>query len=303
MKIFIPGGCGYVGAALVPYLLADGHCVTVYDTQWFGKGFLPDNGKMRMVKGDIRCPKAVKAAAAGHDAAIFLASVSNNAMYAVNRKVTHAVNAEHFPEAAYAIIDAHVPFFIYASSAAVRDPSSDYAKDKLHCEDALTGTDATIVRSASVCGYSPRMRFDLTVNKMAHDAYKRGVITVNGGNQKRSHIHIKDLCRFYRLLLRTPLPGHTINAVGQNQSVLNTAKAVASVIPCNIELGPRSDNRSYTVSGRKARDLLGFSPVFDVKAAAQELLVRFESDKLSLTNAWRDSMTNPVFQNIAHGLR
>ena len=125
MNILVPGGCGYIGARLVPYLLADGHKVTVVDTQWFGNGDLPDNGSLTVIKGDVRDDEAYRKSCKGKDAIIWLASLSNNAMYGVNYELTHSVNT--------CVRYVEVPKFIYASSVAVLDASSDYAKDKLAC--------------------------------------------------------------------------------------------------------------------------------------------------------------------------
>ena len=250
MNVLVTGGCGYIGARLVPFLLGDGHKVTVFDTQWFGHGYLPDNPSMRLIIGDVRDKPALNDAALGQDAVIWLASVSNNAMYAIS-PVTHEVNTSI----------TYIPCerFIYASSAAVLDPSSDYAKDKLTCEDRLAGTGAIIVRSASVCGYSANMRFDTTINKMTHDAYKKGVITVNGGQQKRTHLHIDDLCDFYRRAITKAENGKTYSLWKMSESILFTAEMVAlnfynSGKKVSFEVKDRSDDRSYSL-GWKGDDV------------------------------------------------
>ena len=290
MNVLCVGGCGYIGALLVPQLLAEGHKVTVYDLQLFGDGHLPkDNQNLTIIKGDVRDVDDLYGAAVDQDAIIWLASVSNNAMYGVNYEFTHSVNTclTYFP----------VKRFIYASSAAVADPTSDYAKDKIYCEEKLKGTKAIIVRSASVCGYSPRQRFDLTVNMMIHDAARKGVITVNGGLQKRSHVHIQDLCDFYKLLLTERdefVCGQTFTVVADNLSVMATAREVVNVYVdryIQIVTKPRSDNRSYVSSGDKAL-VIGFAPKRNVRDAIQDLKIKFDS------GYWPDSLTNPIFQNI-----
>ena len=291
MNILCVGGCGYIGALLVPQLLAEGHKVTVVDTQWFGNGHLPgDNENLTIIKGDIRNEEALRRDMEGKDVVIWLASLSNNAMYGVDYDLTHAVNTTvHYS-----------PRFIYASSVAVLDPTSDYAKDKLACEEKLKDTGAIIVRSASVCGYSPHQRFDLTLNMMTHDAYRKGVITVNGGEQERCHIHIQDLCDFYKLLLKKGVDGETYIPWAQSTKIKWSAQTVADIFtdakrPVRIETQGRSDNRSYCVNGDSARSIDWF-PKKAVWDGVRDLIVKFDS------GYWPDSLTNPIYQNIAHGL-
>lgn len=298
MNLIVPGGAGYIGARLVPFLLADGHKVTVFDTLWFGDGSLPDNPNLTIIKGDIRDQQALRDASAGQDACIYLASISNNAMYAVNREVTHAVNAEHFPAAHGCIVLSGVKRFIYASSVAVLDPTSEYAKDKLFCESILKDTGAIIVRAASVCGYSPHQRLDTTINMMTHDAYRKGVITVNGGEQERTHVHIDDLCRFYRMALTEGVDGETYTVWALSEKIKHTAANVAQVFrdagkQVSVEIKPRSDNRSYSIERTNSLD---WGPKKAVWDGVRDLIIKFDS------GYWPDSRTNPIYQNINNAL-
>ena len=294
MNVLIPGGAGYVGAVLVPHLRDAGHRVTVYD--------LPD--------GDVRDADAFRRACDGQDAVIYLASISNNDQCVREPELAESVNIKamfHVPEIAR---DAGVKRFIYASSVAgygVGRPDGNggylpsketqglctptpYALGKLCGEGALSGhTNYVVVRSASVCGWSPKMRYDLTVNKMVHDALMNGRIVVNGGEQKRSHIHILDLCDFYRLLLDVGMERiamQRFNVVAENQSVMETAECVIRTLSGQrrrarnmvafIEASEATDNRSYTVDGAKAREMLGFSPRRTIADAVREIQARME---------------------------
>ena len=245
-SILVTGGAGYIGAMLVPKLLADGHKVTVLDAMFFGDGHLPkDNENLTIIKGDVRDLNAFRNISEDQEAVIWLASISNNEMYKINYDLTHEVNTT-----------LHTCWkFIYASSVAVLDPTSDYAKDKLAIEKSLKRTGAIIVRSASVVGYSPNMRFDTTINKMTHDAYKKGVITVNGGQQKRTHIHMDDLCDFYRMALTRAEEGKTYTLWKMSESILFAAEMVAAAFDSvgkkvAIDLQNRSDDRSYSLPWR-----------------------------------------------------
>lgn len=297
MRILVPGGCGYIGARLVPFLLADGHKVTVFDTMWFGDGSLPDNPNLTVIKGDVRDINAIGDAALGQDVVIWLASISNNAMYGVNYKQTHSANTfvRYFP----------VSKFIYASSVAVLDPTSDYAKDKLYCESLLKDSGAIIVRAASVVGYSPHQRLDTTINMMTNDAYRKGVITVNGGKQRRTHIHIDDVCDFYRLSLTKAEAGKTYTIWKMSETVRDAAEMVSASFlnegkSVRIETKPSTDDRSYGLCW-KGDDIfeewVKDQPTRDrghrlVSDAVRDLIIKFDS------GYWPDSLTNPIFQNM-----
>ena len=293
MNVLVAGGAGYIGARLVPFLLADGHKVTVFDSMWFGNGHLPDNPNLTVIKGDIRDTFALNDAALGQDSVIWLASISNNDMYRVNYDLTHTVNTSITP---FSIK------FIYASSVAVLDPTSDYAKDKLYCESVLKDTGAIIVRSASVVGYSAHQRFDLTLNRMTHDAYRKGVITVNGGNQVRTHIHIDDLCDFYRLLLTKGVQGETYTAWNISLSIKDSAETIKGIFEdhkkqVSIEYKPRTDDRSYgtELNGDSMRSI-GAETKRAVWDGVRDLIIKFDS------GYWKDSETNPIYQNIRDDL-
>jgi rfaE bifunctional protein nucleotidyltransferase chain/domain len=186
-----------------------------------------------------------------------------------------AVNEDAIAHVLTAARLAGVKRFIYASSVAAYGSSSHdaketdplkpttlYAEAKEHCEHYVRaanekGFETVIARPASVCGFSLCQRFDLTVNMMVHDAMRKGTIKVNGGDQKRSHIHMHDMLRAYKALLEAPaekVAGETFNFVAQNLSVMETAIIVSDITEADIEVGPATDNRSYTVDGTKARE-------------------------------------------------
>ena len=318
MKVLVPGGCGYIGAMLVPHLLADGHKVTVFDIQFFGHGTLPlDNANLRVIKGDVRDIRGIRDACVGQDAVIWLASLSNNDM-CIREPVLHdRINKDAVPIGIFAARIAGVKRFIYASSVAAYGssetdadettplaPTTPYGEGKLFGEQwcrqyAADDFTTVIVRAASVCGHSSRQRFDLTVNRMTHDAVRYGLIKVNGGQQKRSHIHIRDICRAYQELLKAPaedVSGEAFNFVGENQTVLETAQIVAEETGASIDIGPATDDRSYSVDGAKARSVLTFVPRYTVRQAVRDLKVWFAE------GMWKDT-TAPHFWNMAEGIK
>lgn len=313
MKVLLIGGCGYVGSDLSGTLLAHEHRVTVYDAQWFGKGNPPENENYSLIEGDIRDHARLLKALKEQDAVIYLASLTNNDQCNKDPKLAFEVNEEAFPKVVSASRKMGVKRFIYASSVAAYGNSSDlltedmalkpstlYGQGKAYCEDFLkkhSWDNWIIVRPASVCGYSPRMRFDTTINKMVHDAFVKTRITVEGGQQIRSHVSMKDLNHFYASLLKAPKKDvfrQAFNVVSENQKVIESATIVERMIPgTRIEVKERTDNRSYMVSGEKARKELKFTPKQYVFDAAQDIYVRFRD------GYWlEDILTNPSYFNV-----
>jgi nucleoside-diphosphate-sugar epimerase len=316
LKVLLIGGCGYVGADLSTTLLCEKHKVTVYDAQWFGSGHPPDNENYTLFKGDIRDHDKLVEALRGQDAVIYLASLTNNDACNADPALAFEVNEEVFPKVFSAAHRMKVKRFIYASSVAAYGNSSDlltedmplkpttmYGQGKAYCEDFLrkqSWNNWTIVRPASVCGYSPRMRFDLTINKMVHDAFIKTRITVNGGQQVRCHVSMKDLNRFYAFLLKAPKKDvfrQAFNVVSENQKVIESATIVERIVPgTRIEITDRTDNRSYMVSGEKARKELGFTPTQYVFDAAKDIYMRFKE------GYWiYDILTNRSYFNVREG--
>jgi len=321
VTVLVTGSSGYVGSLLVPFLLADGHEVVGYDTGWFGDGFLPkDNGRFRAIVGDIRDPIALELALFGVDAVIHLACVSNDHSCQLDEALSTSINLDAFEPLVLAAKRAGVKRFIYASSSSVYGvsdvidvredhplvPLTLYNRYKGMCEPLLLKHQAddfecVIVRPATVCGYAPRMRFDLTVNILTAHAALKGEITVFGGRQRRPNLHVVDMCRCYRLLLAAPaglIAGQIFNVGAQNLEVSEIAERVRAIacrelkIGCSIKTEPSTDTRSYHVNSDKIRDMLGFAPRFSVEEAVQDLCIRFRM------GMWKDALSNPVYTNV-----
>ena len=312
MRVLVPGGASYIGAYLVPQLLAEGHEVTVYDTFAFGESWLPkDNDNLELVKADVRDQDAWRAVCKKKHAIIYLASISRESMCQKYEPLAHEVNVECVGPDIQIAKDEGVKKFIYASSVAIYgssnspatekhpiNPTSIYGKHKAECEELLWKAHSkdfacVATRSASVCGYSPRMRLDLTINRMVHDAVRKNVITVEGGKQIRSHVHMRDICDFYKQLLWDErASGHAFNVVCDNQTIEMSAELVASIVDCEVKVTERVDDRSYSIDGHKAYALLDFMPKRPIYQAVYDLKACFDS------GYWKDSLTNPVYQNI-----
>jgi nucleoside-diphosphate-sugar epimerase len=306
-KIMVTGGAGYVGAVLVPKLLAQGHRVKVVDLYIYGEDVLKavqDNPRLTQVKGDIRDRGLLAREIPGYDTVIHLACISNDPSYELNPALSKSINYDAFVNLVEIAKQAGVRHFIYASSSSVygiKDepevtedlpltPLTDYSKYKAKCEEYLNGaaTDdfiVTTIRPATVCGYSPRQRLDLTVNILTNHAVSRGKITVFGGEQKRPNLHIEDMTDLYLFLLDQPpekIHRKIYNAGYQNYSVGELAEMVRDTLGGNIviETTPTDDIRSYHVSSRKIKEELGFEAKHTIQDAIQDLKRAFDAGLL-----------------------
>ena len=254
-KIFITGGAGYVGAVLTPYLISKGHNITVYDLMIYGEDVLKKH-KQLTIKGDIRDKKMLEKSIGGHDIVIHLACISNDPSFELNPKLGKEINLDCFEPLINEAISSGIKKFIYASSSSVYgvkdtknvteemklEPLTDYSKFKAECENILLSKSndnfiCTVLRPATVCGYSPRQRLDLVVNILTNFAYHKKEISVFGG-ATRPNIHILDMARAYEFLINAPknkVEKEIFNAGYENQTV-NKLASIVKVIGENVSI-------------------------------------------------------------------
>src|SRR5256714_4833133 len=322
-KVLVTGGAGYKGCVLVPKLLQAGYEVVVYDLMLFGSAGLPKRPNLQVVAGDIRDIKLYARTLKGVDQVIHMACISNDPSFDLDPSLSRTINYECFEPMVKTSRDAGIERFVYVSSSSVYGvsdapdvtedhplvPLTDYNKYKGLCEPILLryqSPDFTtvIIRPATVCGYSPRMRFDLTVNILTNHAVNKGLITVFGGDQKRPNIHIDDICELYVQLLSTPtdlMAGETFNAAYQNQTVSELANIVRDVVeqempekrPIKIERTSTNDPRSYHVSSKKIGDRLGWHPKRNIQDSVRDLCRAFKSGKFR-----GDTLADERFINV-----
>ena len=305
--VLVTGGAGYVGAVLVPKLLDAGYSVKVLDLYIYGDHVLnsvKDNSNLKEIKGDIRNRELLEKEIPGCDAVIHLACISNDPSYELNPDLGKSINYDAFVDLVEVSKEAGVGRFIYASSSSVYgiknesevtedlslEPLTDYSKYKALCEKVLTDAAAdnfivTIIRPSTVCGYSPRMRLDLTVNILTNHAINKGKITVFGGEQKRPNLHIVDMADLYLFLLKQPVERihKKIYNVGyENYKVGEIAQIVKGALGGAIPIVTTSsnDNRSYHVSSKKIKEELGFEIRHSIEEAILDLKSAFESHKI-----------------------
>jgi len=303
-NVLVTGGAGYVGHVLTPRLLDAGYNVTVYDHLFFGCR-LPNNPALRVVHGDIRDTAKLAACLEGQDAVLHLACISNDASFELDEKLSQTINYDCFEPMVVAAKRAGVKRFVYCSSSSVYGVSESpnvteehplvpltlYNKFKGMCEPLLwkyKSDDFTcvVMRPATVCGYSPRTRLDLSVNILTNHAINKGAITVFGGNQMRPNLHIDDMVDAYLTMLEAPhekVQGETFNIGFQNYSIAEIAGMVKRVIEeempekgeIKIVTTPSNDMRSYHVNSDKVARVLGFKPKRSIEDAVRDLTRAF----------------------------
>ena len=322
-RLFVTGGAGYCGSLLVPQLLSRGYKVTVYDTCFFGDDFLPkQNPNLAIVKGDIRDTAKMAKALPGHDAFISLACISNDASFELDEKLSTSINLDAFAPMVRAAREAGVKRFVYASSSSVYGVSDkpDVTEDhplvpltlynkykgmcepilKEYCDDSFTGV---IFRPATVCGYAPRLRLDLSVNILTNHAVTNNRITVFGGSQLRPNLHVQDYCDAVELLLEAPaakVQKETFNIGYQNMSIMEIANLVRRVVKeefpdkpeIDIVTTPSDDLRSYHINSDKVFRVLGYRPKYSVEDAIRGLCRAFRGGKIP------NSMGDDRYYNI-----
>jgi len=310
-SVFVTGGAGYCGSLLVPQLLDRGYKVTVYDAMFFGDAFLPkDIPSLRVVKGDIRDITHLAATITGHDALVSLACISNDASFELDEKLSTSVNMDAFEPMVVAAKKAGVKRFIYASSSSVYGVSDkpDVTEDhplvpltlynkykglcepllKKHADESFTGV---IFRPATVCGYAPRIRLDLSVNILTNHAINAGEITVFGGSQLRPNLHVQDYCDAVQLFLTASaekIQKETFNVGYQNLSIMEIAKMVQRIVSAEfrekgevaIVTTPSDDLRSYHINSDKIKRVLGYAPKRTIEDAVRDLCAAFRAGRI-----------------------
>ena len=295
MHILVTGGCGYKGSVLVPKLLNRGYKVTVVDTMWFGNHIKPSTG-LNIIKESVLNIDSISFK--GIDAIIHLASVANDPCGDLDPKLTWEVSALSTMQLADKAVRNGIEHFIYASSGSVYGvkeeeqvtedlelkPISEYNKTKMVAERILLSYSDSmavqIVRPATVCGLSPRMRLDVSVNMLTMQALTNGIITVFGGKQVRPNIHMDDITDVYLHMIENKETVQGIyNAGFENISILDIAEMVTTYVPAKIIVTESNDPRSYRINSDKLLST-GFSPKKRVDDAIQEICSKFQQGLL-----------------------
>ncbi len=321
-KVFITGGAGYVGCRLVEYLLKKKYQITVYDIMHYTSNFLPkDNKNLKIIEGDIRDTEYLKKCCKDHHYFIHLACISNDTSFVLDEKLSKTINYDCFEPMVKVAKENKVKRFIYASSSSVYGisdkknvredhplvPLTAYNKFKGMCEPLLFNYssddfETVIFRPATVCGYSPRMRFDLSVNILTCHAISNNKITVFGGDQLRPNLHILDYCEAVETLIeaeKDKIQKQIFNIGFQNLSIIQIAELIKKELEHNFDFKnidilrtDSDDNRSYHINSDKIYGLLNFKPKFTIEDAVKEIATSFRK------NLFDDPVNNDIYYNV-----
>ena len=305
MKVLVTGACGYKGTVLVSKLLLAGYEVIAFDIMWFGNYLTPHDG-LRVIKGDVRDTASIPLDDV--DAVIHLSSVANDPCGDLDPQLTWEISCLSTMRLADKAVRMGVEHFIYASSGSVYGvkteqqvtedlellPLSEYNKTKMVGERVLLSYSkdmiVQIVRPATVCGLSPRMRLDVSVNLLTMQALTKNEITVLGGDQTRPNIHIDDITDLYLFLLRRPELQGIYNAGFENMSINDMALLIQASTNAEILKMPSNDPRSYRLNSDKLL-ATGFSPQKNVDIAIKEICTAYQRGELE---------NKPQFNNLLY---
>jgi nucleoside-diphosphate-sugar epimerase len=302
MNALVTGGCGYVGTKLTGALLArPGQRVTVIDTQWFGNHLAPDP-RLTVLHADIRDIDEVDLT--GFDTVFHLANIANDPAVELNPYLSWEVNVLATMRLVDRAARQGVRHFIFASSGSVYGirsearvtedlplvPISEYNKTKMVAERVILSyadqMKITVIRPATTCGCSPRMRLDLAVNLLTMQALTKGAMSVFGGEQVRPSVHIDDLVDLYLFAADRGLTG-IYNAGFENLTVLQIAQRIAGLIPVEITMLPPNDPRSYRLCSDRVL-AAGFTPKRDIAVAVAELTEAYRGGRLIDRPEWHN---------------
>jgi len=332
-KILITGGGGYVGHVLAPILLKKKFKVIIYDKFYFGNYF-KKNSNLKIIKADIRDKNKFEKSCKGVDVVLHLACISNDPSFELKKGLSKSINYDCFENLVIAAKKQGVKRFIYCSTSSVYGvskkrrvietdklkPITDYNLYKGLCEPLLfkhTAKDfvGVVCRPATLCGYSPRCRLDLTVNIFTNQAFFNDKITIFGGKQKRPNLHIQDMCRAYLKLISAKdkyIHNQIFNIGYRNLSIDKIANIVLKEVRnykkkkmkklSNIKIikTKSNDNRSYHIDSSKIYKILKFKPIFSLENAVNDLCKKFHKGVLKNTfediNYFNVKKMNSIFK-------
>jgi len=291
--------------------------VVVYDLYIYGN-VLKEHPNLIEIKADIRDKDKIIDSSKGCDVFIHLACISNDPSFDLDPELGKSINFNAFQNVIDSVKVNRIKRLIVASSTSQygikpedvdvteetdAEPITDYAKFKIECENLLRESDMgdaeyVFVRPATLCGYAPRLRLDLSVNILTINALINKKIKVFGGEQMRPALNMKDMVRFYELMLEVEgekINKQAFNVSYQNITIIDLAKLVKEVVgdkDVELVITPSDDKRSYHINSDKMKQVLDFECKHDLKDAIRSIIDAYNSGLI------KDGLNNPLYHNI-----
>lgn len=307
-RALVIGGAGYIGSALVPRLLEQGYNVRILDLLIYGNDPISpwlDDPRLEIVQADFRQIDRVVGAMQDVDAVIHLGAIVGDPACALDEGLTTEINLTATRMIAEVAKGYGVRYFVFASTCSVYGASEQaldehsalkpvtlYARSKAASEKVLLqmadeNFAPVILRFSTVYGLSGRYRFDLVVNLLTAKAMIDGEITIFGGNQWRSFVHVEDAARSIMHVLATPrevVCGQIFNVGSdeQNYTITRIGEMIHEYVPTAVIVnkGDEVDPNNYRVSFSKIRKLLGFYPEWTVERGIEQVIDAVQSGRV-----------------------
>ncbi|MEH7226502.1 SDR family oxidoreductase [Bacillus sp. JJ1566] len=307
--ILVTGAGGYIGSVLVPKLLNKGYSVKAIDRFFFGVDKLQPHPNLTIVHED--CRRLTESYFVGIDAVIDLVAISNDPSGELFKEITYDINHLSRVNTASLAKKMGVKRYILPSTCSIygfqdkeaivdenslTNPLTVYAKANEKAEQGVIpladdGFTVTVMRQATVYGYSPRMRFDLAVNGMTFGAWEKGVIPLmRDGAQWRPMVHVEDTTDVMCLLLEAEankINGEIFN-IGSNRNnyqLGRLADEIATALPIDVKIEwyGDPDHRSYRVNFDKIVKTLNWEAKYTAADGALEIFKKLEDGTLQKT--------------------
>jgi nucleoside-diphosphate-sugar epimerase len=307
-SVLLIGGAGFIGSALLPKLLDDGWQVRILDLLLFGREPIAewiDHPRVELVQGDFRNPDLLADAMQGMDSVINLGGIVGDPACDWNKELTMDVNLEANNRAVLLAKQSGIQRFVFASTALVYGASQElldessaiqpltiYSQTKYDSEKYLLDSgDNTftpvVLRVTTVYGLSGRLRFDLVVNLLTAKALFDGVITIHGGQQQRSFVHVEDAARGFALALGAPdekVHGQVFN-LGSNEqrySILQIGEMIQQKVPsAHLVIQDINDPIDFRIRCSKIREMLDFQPDWSLERGIDQVVESVQSGKVT----------------------
>lgn len=286
MKVLVTGGLGYLGSVMVERLLSQDFEVRILDLLIYGNFLRQNDRNVELIKGDVKDSSLLRKAIEGVDSVIHLAGIIGESASNIDRELTINVNYLATKQLAQLCKKSRARL-VFSSTCSVYGarpnefitekseigPLGLYAMSKLIAEESIMKycDDYIIFRLGTLFGLSPRMRFDLVINRFIAQAIQEKKITVYGGHQRRPFVHIRDVSEIFVKALESNACG-IYNVGGTNHEILGAAKIIEQKTGCHVSiLSNLKDARDYAVDSALVKNALEFRNTKDIEIAVDEI--------------------------------